>query len=132
MIIGEHGEQRVETVDAAVVPNQIVSAIRSGHPGESVTEVAKLGHAECGRRIGNGRLRAVHFAKIAFGDDLLAFVLPVAELEDQIARHVVNAGIDGAGGADRVNVVVGNLGDDFFLQFVRERMVIGLFDFGDR
>ena len=77
-------------------------------------------------------MRAVHLAQVAFGNDGLALVFAVAKLKNQIVRHVVDTGIDGACGADGVNVVVRDFADDLFLQFVGKGMVGGLFNVGDR
>ncbi len=93
--------------------------------------MAQPRHAERGRRIGNGGLWVVHFVQIAFGNDGLVRVFAVAKLENQIVRHVVDAGVDGAGGADGVNIVVRNFCDDVFFQRVGEGVVGGLFNFGD-
>ncbi|OLE71696.1 MAG: hypothetical protein AUG74_06190 [Bacteroidetes bacterium 13_1_20CM_4_60_6] len=70
----------------------------------------------------------MHFAKIAFGGDLLVAVLAVAELENQIARHIINTGIDGARGTDGVDIVKGNFGYDILLEFIGQRVIIGFFN----
>lgn len=93
--------------------------------------MAKSGEAERRRRVWDGRLRSVHFTQIAFGDNLFVRVFTVAELEGQIARHIIDTGIDGTGRADSVDIVEGNFGDDFLLQFVGQTMIFRILNLRD-
>src|SRR5579883_2063846 len=127
VIIGQHGKQRVEAVNPAVVPDKIVAAVSGDDPSETVREVPKLGIANLRRRLGHGGLRTVHQSQIGFGDNLFAVELAIAELEGEIPGHIVGVRVDGAGGTDGVNIVEGNFRDRLLAPFVRGGVIFVVF-----
>src|SRR5436305_11377500 len=88
-----------KAVDQACVHDQELAAVILNHPAETVTDLLRLRvEGACGIAQPNDNLRRAHFPDAGRGDELLAVMSPVIEMESKPGRKIAASGMDRPGG----------------------------------
>lgn len=129
--VGDEGEEGGEAVDAAAVGDEGVAAVGSGAEGHAVTIEGEFGEGD-GAAGGNEHLRGLHLGGLRGGEDLLVAEFAFVHVQGEVAGHFFDAGVDGAGGANGVNVTEGDRGGLVFHQNVGQGEVVAILGNSDR